>query len=56
VTAIHYPPRSYDECTRQQLITTCIALEDQRDRALRTIERVREAIKIGAGIDVEEGE
>lgn len=32
-----YPPKSYDQLKRAQLLTVAIALEDQRDRALQSV-------------------
>jgi hypothetical protein len=39
MSVIHYPPKSYEKCTKSQLVTVAIALENQRDKALA---RVRE--------------
>jgi hypothetical protein len=38
---IEYPRQSFDKMSRKQAITTCLALEDQRDRALAEVERLR---------------
>jgi hypothetical protein len=36
-----YPAVRFDRMTRKQAITTCLALEDMRDRAVAEVERLR---------------
>lgn len=36
-----YPAVRFDQMTRKQAITTCLALEDMRDRAVAEVERLR---------------
>ena len=41
MSTIEYPPIRFAHCTRQQLLTTCIALQDQRDTALAEVASLR---------------
>lgn len=38
MTTVTYPPTPVHKLTRAQLITLCIALEEQRDRALAVVD------------------
>ncbi|WP_157897272.1 hypothetical protein [Mycobacteroides franklinii] len=42
MSVIHYPPVPYERLKRQQLLTLVYALEEQRDRALKKLEELRE--------------
>lgn len=37
MSVTEYPPQSFESMSRKQAITTCYALEDQRDRALEKL-------------------
>jgi hypothetical protein len=41
MSTTEYPPVRFDAMTRKQAITTCLALEDMRDRAVAEVARLR---------------